>query len=180
LTLPGPGHSYDIEVTSPEHTRRVGEILGRFLRAGSVVCLRGELGSGKTCLTQGIGRGLGVSGIIHSPTFVLISEHPPLEDGPWLYHADLYRISEEADALALGLDEYMYGDGVLVIEWADRAVELIPDDALWITLVYIDENRRHLFVDSVGQSYRDLIASWHTELCADERAASGGGTKRDS
>ncbi len=179
MTPQASGHVYDIVVTSPECTRRVGEALGRRLKPGAVICLQGDLGSGKTCLTQGIGRGLGVSGIIHSPTFVLINEHPPIGDGPWLYHADLYRISEEADALTLGIDEYMYGDGVLVIEWADRAIELIPEDALWITLIYLDENRRRLLVDSVGRSYGDLAASWLEEVHKGGKAACSEGTERE-
>src|SRR4030042_834 len=105
---------------SAEQTFRFGRRLGCLLHAGDVVCLEGELGSGKTCLVQGIGSGLGVLGPVRSPTFVLINEYPPASVGLWLYHVDLYRI-DSAAAVGVGLEGYLYGDGVTGIGWAERA-----------------------------------------------------------
>jgi len=150
-------HSFDIITHSAEHTARLGELLGRLLRAGDLVCLQGELGSGKTCLTQGIGAGLGVAGTICSPTFVLVNELPPSGDGPFLYHIDLYRILDAYDALSLGLEEYVHGDGVVVIEWAERVQEYLPKSRLWITLTYLEDTKRCLLFEASGARYEALL-----------------------
>jgi len=119
--------------------------------------LQGDLGSGKTCLTQGIGVGLGVTGTICSPTFVLVNELPPSGDGPFLYHIDLYRILDAYDALSLGLEEYVHGDGVVVIEWAERVREYLPKNRLWITLTYLEDTKRCLQFDAAGPRYVALL-----------------------
>lgn len=157
-------HVFDIITHSPKQTFQLGERLGRLLRACDVVCLQGDLGSGKTCLTQGIGAGLRVSGTINSPTFVFINEHPSLGRGPSLYHVDLYRIEDFTAAFSLGLDDYMYGDGVTVIEWAERAIELMPGERLWITLSYLDYTKRSLTFAAIGQRYLDIVDALKTEL----------------
>ena len=115
-----------LETDNPDATRAVGRCLGQLLKPGDVICLQGDLGSGKTCLTQGIGAGMGVAEVINSPTFVFVNEHAPLDAGPYLYHVDLYRMCDLNEVLSLGLEDYMYGDGVTVIEWADRASEMMP------------------------------------------------------
>lgn len=153
------GSCYQIITRSPEETKLVGEMLGRLLGNGSVVCLRGELGSGKTCLTQGIGQGMNVCGAIHSPTFVFINEHPPKSSGPCLYHVDLYRVQDLADVLALGLEEYMYGNGVTVIEWADKAGELLPAERLWVTLSHLNDHCRRLKFEAQGSAYLATLLS---------------------
>ncbi len=145
---------------------QIGERLGHLLTTGGVICLRGNLGSGTTCLTQGIGRGLGVYGVIHSPTFVFVNEHPNLSSGPCLYHVDLYRVHDEADVLALGLEDYMYGDGVTVIEWAERAEGLLPADCLWVALGYLDEHTRWLAFHPRGKAYVDLAMRLRPELAS--------------
>ncbi len=147
----------DINTHSAQETFAVGEQLGRLLGPGDVVCLQGDLGSGKTCLTQGIGQGLGVEGTINSPTFVFINEHRARQPGPYLYHVDLYRINDLLDALVLGLEDYMYGDGITVIEWAERARELIPEDRLWITLQYVGPSERKLLFVATGAHYEELV-----------------------
>ncbi len=157
-------HSFDIITHSPAQTIRIGERLGRLLQAGDVVCLQGDLGSGKTSLTQGIGAGLGVVGTITSPTFVFINEHESSGSGPYLYHVDLYRIRDAAEAFGLGLEDYMYGDGVTVIEWAERARELMPAERLWITLSYLDYTKRCLLFEATGERYLDLLAKLRAEL----------------
>ena len=157
-------NAFDLVTHSAEQTARVGEHLGRLLDPGMVVCLQGNLGSGKTCLTQGIGRGLGVAGTINSPTFVLINEYGPKDSGPHLYHVDLYRIDDWTETLSLGLEDYIYGDGITVIEWCDRAAEVMPRDRLWITLTYLDDTKRSLLFDAHGESYFALLTALKTAL----------------
>lgn len=152
--------SFDIITHSAKQTRLVGERLGRLLKGGDVVCLEGALGTGKTCLTQGIGAGMGVQGVIHSPTFVLINEHAPQGSGPYLYHVDLYRIQDYMDALALGIEDYIYGNGVTVIEWAERAQDIMPEERLWITLYYLDyESKRRIKFEASGKEYMQILLS---------------------
>jgi len=119
----------------------LGERLGRALQAGDVIALFGDLGAGKTTLTKGIAVGLGLAADIHSPTFTLIHEHPGAVP---LYHVDLYRLSKEEEIETLGLDEYIYGDGVTIIEWADRMKELLPPDRLDIELRMKGDTEREL------------------------------------
>ncbi|MHB0858978.1 MAG: tRNA (adenosine(37)-N6)-threonylcarbamoyltransferase complex ATPase subunit type 1 TsaE [Anaerolineae bacterium] len=161
-------HSFEIITHSPAQTYRVGEALGRLLRSGDVVCLHGNLGSGKTCLTQGIGRGLCVRGTISSPTFVFIVEHHPCQNGPYLYHVDLYRIDDPAEVMSLGLEDYMYANGVTVIEWAERALDFLPAERLWVSLSYIDDTRRSLQFQGVGPRYAALAAELAAELDRDD------------
>lgn len=127
-----------IHTNTAEETRRVGQIIGENASPGDVYLLTGPLGAGKTCLTQGIARGLDVDGYARSPTFVLMTRY---QGRLTLHHADLYRIDHPAEAWDLGFDDIVAaGQGVLVVEWADRADELFPDDALWIDLDYaLDE-----------------------------------------
>jgi tRNA threonylcarbamoyladenosine biosynthesis protein TsaE len=115
---------------SAEETARIGSDLAQTLRAGDVLALAGDLGAGKTQFVKGIVIGLGSTSEVTSPTFTLIHEY----SGGRLpvYHFDFYRLNNAAEALRLGLDEYLYGDGVSLIEWADRFRELIPAAAKWI------------------------------------------------
>lgn len=108
---------------SPGETRRFAAVFAEGLKPGDVLALHGELGSGKTCFVQGLAEGLAVRDAVHSPTFNLISEHAGRVP---LYHVDLYRLRGAAEAEDAGLDEYLYGDGVTAIEWAERADELMP------------------------------------------------------
>ena len=117
--------------SDPEETQEVGRVIGERAQAGDIYLLTGPLGAGKTCLTQGIALGLGVSGYVRSPTFVIMSRY---QGRLTLYHVDLYRIGGPLEGWDLGLDEQLFGDGVCVVEWADRAAELFPEEALWIAL----------------------------------------------
>jgi tRNA threonylcarbamoyladenosine biosynthesis protein TsaE len=120
---------------SPEETLVAGRIIGEILEGGDVVALMGELGTGKTTITQGIARGLGISEkyYITSPTFTLINEYPGKNT---LYHLDVYRLSGPDDLTDMGYEEYFFGDGVVVIEWAEKIKDILPDDALYIFLSY--------------------------------------------
>jgi tRNA threonylcarbamoyladenosine biosynthesis protein TsaE len=113
--------------------RRLGERLGGVLRAGDLVVLTGDLGAGKTTLTQGIGAGLGVRGGVTSPTFVISRIHPPLGDGPPLVHVDAYRLSGAAELDDLDLDVSLE-DSVTVVEWGEGLAETLAEDRLEVTL----------------------------------------------
>ena len=140
---------------SEEQTRRLGSRLGELLVQGDVLCLTGELGTGKTRLVQGVAEGLVVIDQVTSPTFTLINEY---RGGRLpLYHVDLYRIVDAKTALAFGLDEYIHGDGVCVIEWAERVRELWPEDHLSVALRHIDESKRGLTLRGQGARYERLV-----------------------
>jgi len=154
-------HMLDFMSHSPAQTRRFGIRLGGLLRAGDLVCLEGSLGTGKTCLVQGIGRGMGVGEAITSPTFTLIAEYQPPKPAPRLYHVDVYRLADaRSEAVALGLEEYVLGDGVCVVEWADRVRDLLPDEHLWIALRHVDQSKRGLAITAAGSRYEELLAQF--------------------
>jgi tRNA threonylcarbamoyladenosine biosynthesis protein TsaE len=122
-----------LQTGTPEETQQVGRLIGQQARAGDIYLLTGPLGAGKTCLTQGIAWGLDVPGYARSSTFVLMTRY---QGRLTLHHLDLYRINDPLEAWDLGLDEQLSGDGVCVVEWADRAEEVFPQDSLSITLDY--------------------------------------------
>jgi len=129
--------------TGPEETVRMGRAIGSILEAGDIVALIGDLGTGKTCLTSGIARGLGVpeTYFITSPTFTLINEYPgriPLS------HLDMYRLSGSADLDDMGIEEYFYGNGVMVIEWAEKIGERLPEKALHVFLHHDGGDKRKI------------------------------------
>jgi tRNA threonylcarbamoyladenosine biosynthesis protein TsaE len=129
---------------SETETEALGATLGRLLRPGDVLALVGDLGAGKTCLTRGIARGLGIDEPVTSPTFILVAEYLTSAGFP-LYHADCYRLEQAAaEAQAIGLDELLLDAGVAVVEWAERIEPLLPADHLRISLSVLDENRREL------------------------------------
>lgn len=148
----------DIISHSEAQTRRLGAHLAELLSAGDVIALVGGLGTGKTRFVQGVGRGLGVQEAITSPTFILVREYR----GPGirlpLFHVDLYRIGGAAEVLTLGLEEYLYGDGVCFIEWADRLTdEQLPVEHLWVDFRHLDQGKRGLLIQPRGLHYEKLI-----------------------
>ncbi len=132
-----------IRSTSPEETRGLGMILGSILEKGDIVALAGDLGSGKTALSQGIALGLDVPAgyAVTSPTFTLMNEYPGRIP---LYHLDLYRLSGEGDLADLGYEEYFYGEGVTVIEWSEKILDILPDGSWRIHLSHIGEEEREI------------------------------------
>ena len=136
---------------SPEETRHFGEELARNLRPSTVIALIGDLGSGKTCLTQGICAGLEVTDYVTSPSFTLINEY---EGRLPVYHFDLFRIAGPGETIDLGCDEYFYGDGVCIIEWAEKIMSLLPDDRIEVTIRRIGETRREFQVAQKGSTDR--------------------------
>ncbi len=119
-----------------------------------MVLLTGELGTGKTCLTQGILYGLGSEDLARSPTFVLIAEYPGRMP---LYHMDLYRIGTVEQAEVLGIEEYVEGDGLTVVEWADNVPGIFPDDALHIGLEMLSECERRLSLTASADRHAGLL-----------------------
>ena len=121
-----------IETFSPEETFALGKRMGNEASPGEILCLDGDLGTGKTVFTKGFAEGLGVSDDVVSPTFTIIREY---ESGRLpLYHFDVYRIGDLDEMDELGYEDYFFGDGVTLIEWASLIRELIPDTALWLTI----------------------------------------------
>jgi len=150
-------HDLELPSAGEEETRNLGERLGKELRRGDIVLLSGELGAGKTCLTQGIGRGLLCSAQVNSPSFVLMNEYAGRET---LYHVDLYRIEDVEELDELGLWDYAE-KGVLVIEWPERGAELIPGDGLVVELrsgVLGPRSRSLKFIPR-GPRGQELVAS---------------------
>ena len=137
-------------------TRRIGERMGRLLRAGDVILLSGELGAGKTVLAQGIGKGMGVEAAIKSSSFVIMNEYAgtPLR----LFHADLYRLEAPEQVAELALDEQA-ADGVLVVEWPERASEELPIEHLLVRLEYDGARARRIEVEAHGERYEGLVES---------------------
>lgn len=144
---------------SPEQTRRLGVRLGELLKPGDVICLAGDLGSGKTTLAQGIARGWGSLDPVTSPTFVLINEYRRA-DTARLYHFDAFRLSGVAEADALGLRELLANGGPVLIEWPERVAAALPSQRLWISLRWVDEMRRGLHIESVGPRYDRMLRNF--------------------
>lgn len=129
----------------PEATYRLGEKIGRSLKKGDIIALSGDLGSGKTCFTQGIAKGLDVlAGYnVTSPTFTLLNEYPGRIS---LYHLDVYRLSGPRDIEEIGYEDYFYGPGVIVIEWAEKIEQLVPEYGIWIFFRHREENAREIVI----------------------------------
>jgi tRNA threonylcarbamoyladenosine biosynthesis protein TsaE len=146
--------SLTVETHSPEETQALGQRLGRAARPGDLILLVGELGAGKTCLTQGIAHGLDIDSHVRSPTFIIATEH---RGRLMLYHIDLYRIDRLIEAQELGLDDYIEGGGVCVVEWADRAIPVFPAEHLRIDLEHTGDESRGLTFTAQGDHYMELI-----------------------
>jgi len=133
---------------SPEETKEFGKNLAEQLGPGSLAALTGPLGSGKTVLIQGICSGLGVERTVTSPTFVIINEYPgKWRNSPiWVYHFDLYRLENVDEFIKLGYEEYFYGNGITLIEWAEKVKDFLPDKRVEINLRILSENEREICV----------------------------------
>jgi tRNA threonylcarbamoyladenosine biosynthesis protein TsaE len=121
---------------------------------GEIIALEGDLGTGKTCLTQGIGKGLGIKVPITSPTFVLVNEY---EGRLALYHLDMYRVSNHREALDFGVMEYLHTATVCVIEWAERIASILPKAHIWITMEHMDDDLRQITIEAKGQRYCRML-----------------------
>jgi tRNA threonylcarbamoyladenosine biosynthesis protein TsaE len=145
-----------------EQTHRIGRRLGELAEPGDVYLLMGDLGAGKTCLTQGIAAGMGIGVPVTSPTFTLLNEYTTRSCGGRLslFHADLYRLDNafvEATDLGLDTEEYLYGCGVSVIEWAEKAASIWPADHLLVRLRLVSETKRSIRLEPFGPRYIRLV-----------------------
>jgi tRNA threonylcarbamoyladenosine biosynthesis protein TsaE len=138
---------------SPSATRRIGQRLARRLQPGDIILLQGDLGAGKTCLAQGIAKGLVVGGPVKSSAFVLVNEY---QGRLKMYLADLYRLEDPLQVADLALEEEA-ADGVLVVEWPDRAWEEMPREYLLVRLEWNGERGRRLTLEPHGARYRELV-----------------------
>lgn len=146
---------WSIATSSPEQTRFLGRLLGELLPDSALLLLTGDLGTGKTCLTQGIARGLGVpeDEAVTSPSYTLMNQYAGRVP---LFHFDLYRLGGTDDLLDLGFEEYLAGTGVTVVEWADRAADL-PGDALHLHLTQAGDDLRRFTFRARGEIYADFL-----------------------
>ena len=131
-------------VTTVEETNKIGELVGALVNSGDIICLIGDLGTGKTHLTKGIAKGLHIEDHITSPTFTIVNEYTGRLK---LYHFDVYRVNDPDEIAAIGFDEYIFSDGVSIIEWANYIEELIPPNNLTITIEKLPE---------LGVNYRKI------------------------
>jgi tRNA threonylcarbamoyladenosine biosynthesis protein TsaE len=139
------------KLQNAEETQSFAQRLAAFLQPGDFIALEGSLGAGKTTFTQGLARGLGVKTVVNSPTFTIIKEYAGRLP---LYHMDVYRVEDDVDSL--GLDDYFYGDGVCVVEWASLIEEVLPEDRLTVTLTAAGDNTRICRLLPKGKRYLEL------------------------
>ena len=133
--------------SSPEITLDFGKKLGSICEPGDVICLAGDLGAGKTTMAQAIAAGSGVAEneYVNSPTFAILHEYRGRIP---IYHMDFYRLGSSEDVVELGLDDYFYGEGLTLVEWFERAGDLLPESVLVIELNYMDESSREISLHS--------------------------------
>lgn len=145
-----------------EQTRRIGVRIGTILQSGDLVCLVGDLGSGKTTLVQGMAAGWGSLDKASSPTFVLVNVYRR-PDGCKLFHLDAYRLSGAREAEDLDLDA-MLETGPLVVEWAERIQDALPSDNLRVNLSWMDEDQRDLIFNAHGEHYQKILSTLRKQV----------------
>jgi tRNA threonylcarbamoyladenosine biosynthesis protein TsaE len=149
---------------NPAQTRRLGARLGHLAQGGQVICLEGDLGAGKTVLAQGIGMGWGAATPLASPTFVLAREHRRPTGAQRLIHLDLYRLRDAQEAWSLGVQDWMEdSQAVVVVEWPERALEILPAERLWVRLELTDETQRRLLFTANGDSYLAMLREFRRD-----------------
>jgi tRNA threonylcarbamoyladenosine biosynthesis protein TsaE len=155
-------HSIEFISRGTEYTRRVGIRLGTILKAGDVICLEGDLGSGKTVFVQGMAAGWGSLDRVTSPTFVLLNIYRRLDGGKF-HHLDAYRMEDAREAEELDLEAHLE-IGPLVVEWADRISAALPKDHLWVSLRIVDENQRDLIFTARGDYYQSMLDKFRMRI----------------
>jgi len=139
---------------SAEQTFNIGLILGKILKKGDIVCLSGDLGTGKTAFVGGIAKAFSIDSYITSPTFTIVNEYSG--EIP-LYHFDVYRIGDIDELYDIGFEEYLYSDGVVVIEWAELVKDAIPEENIWIEItkdLSIGTDARKIKIEFNGERYK--------------------------
>ena len=156
--------AYSIEIITniADQTSTIGELIGKYAKAGDIISLKGEMGTGKTTLTQGIGIALQVQSIVNSPTYILLAKHT--KSIIPLYHADLFRLTDYENSIELDLTEESK-DGILVIEWPEIAENILPTDRLEIELYYTkQEMERRIILKSNNRKHKKLFKNIHNEF----------------
>ena len=135
-----------IRTNSPLETEELGKKIGNALKKGDVVSLRGSLGAGKTVIAKGIARSLGIEEAIVSPTFTLVQEYDGREK---LYHLDIYRLSGDDEFESMGGEEFLYPDGITLIEWSEKIDDMLPDNTIYITVNINDDLSRTIEIEGL-------------------------------
>lgn len=143
-----------IITNSPKETEKLGEKIGRLLNSGDVLCLDGDLGAGKTTLTQSIAKGLDVDDYVTSPTFTIVNEY---EGRFHVNHFDVYRIADVDEMYDIGYEEYVYSDSVTIIEWASMIDEILPEDRIEIKINKLQDDAREIKIEVRGNGNKDII-----------------------
>ncbi len=131
--------------SSAEETITLGEKIGRLLKKGDIIAMQGTLAAGKTTITKGIAKALGITDTITSPTFCLISEYQGTMP---LYHMDVYRLDGTEDFINLGTDDMLYGDGVSIIEWSEKIMDELPSNTIVLKITPQDDGKRLIEIDN--------------------------------
>ena len=143
-----------IYIENVEKTIELGCLIGSLMKSGDMICLDGDLGAGKTHLSKGIARGLGIAEEITSPTFTIVQEY---EGKLPLFHFDVYRIADEEEMYYIGFDEYLARGGVCIIEWANLIENILPKERLDIELLYTEKEGRNMRLTPHGARYEALV-----------------------
>lgn len=145
------------ESYSPVDTEHLGQCIGSLVSKGSIVCLIGDLGVGKTQFVKGFAKGVGVEDYIVSPTFIIVNEYAGRLP---LYHFDVYRINDVDEMYEIGYEEYFYGDGICIVEWADLIQDIIPEENITVTISKDNEeglDYRRISIETNGEKYDNLM-----------------------
>jgi len=139
---------------SPEETKKLGEEVGKLTKAGDLLAFYGELGAGKTCFIQGISKGLEVKDCVTSPSFTIVNEY---QGKIPIYHFDLFRLDNSEDILELGYEEYFYGEGLIVVEWAEKIENFLPKEHLKIDIEFKDYYQREISFIPQGDRFNNFL-----------------------
>jgi tRNA threonylcarbamoyladenosine biosynthesis protein TsaE len=140
--------------TCKERTETIslGKLIGEKLQGGDIVCLEGTLGSGKTTLVKGIALALGIQEEVTSPTFTIVSSYPGIRaNSPELHHIDLYRIDQVEELETIGIDDFLYGQGISVIEWGEKIADLLPENTINIHIIIKNDNSREITITGMKE-----------------------------
>ncbi|OWZ84801.1 tRNA (adenosine(37)-N6)-threonylcarbamoyltransferase complex ATPase subunit type 1 TsaE [Natranaerobius trueperi] len=152
-----------VKTTSTDHTMKIGERLARKLKQGDILLLTGDLGAGKTTFTKGIAKGLAITDHVTSPSFTIMSQYPG--EKVYLYHFDLYRIEDSEEFLELGLTDFLYGNGVSVVEWSEK-LEEYPDEYLSIDIKLDPEDAESRLINFTpqGSHFKEILEKLSQEV----------------
>lgn len=152
-----------LETNSPQETEHLGQLFGASLKAASFVALYGDLGGGKTCFTRGLVKSIAPknSHLVSSPTYTIMNEY---KGDSTVYHFDFYRLTGSYDIYELGFDDYFNGDGICIVEWAERLEELFPEESLSITFTYLSYTSRQLQFRASGMHSIEMLQLFKSSL----------------